>query len=88
MSMAKARSALAENFTKVLFADWEKRGEDVLAQVRKVHPTTYLQVVAQLLPRTVELEIDTYDEMTDAELMSRIRELNAELRSQGLDFDR
>ncbi len=63
-----------------MFADWEEHGVAVIERVRDERPADYLKVVASLLPKDLNVNIDPLDELTDEQLIERIRQLNEEIR--------
>lgn len=73
-----SRNKIAESFLSALHADFEEHGPAVIEKVREERPQDYLKVVASILPK--ELNIRVEDELSDAELDQRIRELAAALR--------
>ncbi len=75
-----ARSRLGEAFLADLFEDWEEHGVAVIERVRNERPAVYLKVVASLLPKDLNVNIDPLDELTDEQLIERIRQLNEEIR--------
>jgi hypothetical protein len=52
-----ARSRLTEDFLSAVAEDFEKHGKSALTKVREEDPSTYLRVVAQLIPKESELNI-------------------------------
>jgi hypothetical protein len=80
-----ARNKLGEAFVAALFDDFSQHGPAAIARVREEDPTAYVKVVASLLPR--EIKVDDMRELTDDELMARIRQLDALLREEaGEDY--
>ena len=53
-----ARSRLSDAFLRDLAEDWEAHGMDVVQQVRATDPSTYMRVIASLLPKDVNLNAD------------------------------
>lgn len=51
-----ARTKLSDAFIRTLAHDWEKHGESVISRVRESDPTTYMRVIAGLLPKDVTLD--------------------------------
>ena len=70
-----SRNKLAEAFTQALHDDFMEHGETVIATVRAEKPDQYLKVIASLVPKDVNLNVNNMDEMTDAELAERIQSL-------------
>lgn len=68
-----SRNKLGEDFIKALHEDFEKGGVQAIAEVREKDPSTYMRVVAGLLPK--ELKIETTSDLSDEQLDARIRAL-------------
>ena len=52
-----SRNKLTEDFLKALSDDFEQHGKGVIATVREEEPAKYLTVVAQLVPKDVDVNI-------------------------------
>jgi hypothetical protein len=52
-----ARNKLTEDFLSAVAEDFEKHGKEALKTVREEDPSTYLRVVAQIIPKEAELNI-------------------------------
>ena len=50
-----SRSKLSETFLKLLAADFESEGMEVLRRVRVEDPSTYVRVIASLVPKELGL---------------------------------
>lgn len=72
-----ARAALGEAFLKALKEDFENHGVVAVEIVRTEKPDQYLKVIASLLPKELNLNVNDAESMTDDELIERIRELDA-----------
>jgi len=72
-----ARCKLQEAFLEDLQASWEQHGKNVIETVIADRPQDYLKVVANLLPRDVNLNLNENTDLTDAQLIERIRRLDA-----------
>lgn len=70
-----SRNKLGEAFIQALYADFEEHGVGVIEQVRIEKPDQYLKVVAGILPK--EVRITDERDLTDDELLERIRQLDA-----------
>jgi hypothetical protein len=69
------RNRLTEVALAALSDDFAEHGAAVIEEVRKTKPHVYLQVVASLLPRQVQMEkLSPFSDITDEEL-SMIEEL-------------
>ena len=60
-----------------MHADFTKHGIAAIRKARKEDATQYIKTIASLLPREMTLKVDPLDEMTDAELLSRLRQLDS-----------
>lgn len=74
-----ARHALTESFIKALHDSFVAHGPETIEAVRVEKPDQYLKVIASLVPKDVNLNISNTDEMSDAELAERIRDITATL---------
>lgn len=73
-----ARNKLGEAFIQALHDDFNEHGVAAIQTVRAEKPDQYLKVIASLLPKDVNLNInDQFGEMSDDELIKHIRELDA-----------
>lgn len=72
-----ARNKLGEAFIEALHDDFQQHGVAAIQIVRAEKPDQYLKVIASLLPKDVNLNVNDAESMTDDELIARIRELDA-----------
>lgn len=75
-----SRNKLAEAFITDMHADWEANGASVIETVRSERPDVYLKVVASILPRDLNVNINPLEEADDAELVQRLRDLEGIIR--------
>lgn len=75
-----SRNKLGERFIADLQADWEEHGPEAIEEVRTSKPDAYLKVVASILPRDLNVNVNKADELTDDELIRRIRDIDAAIR--------
>jgi hypothetical protein len=75
-----ARNKLGEQFISDLYADWQEHGVETLAKVRSEKPDQYLKVVASILPKDLNVNINQMDDLTDDQLIQRIRSLDSAIR--------
>lgn len=75
-----ARNKLGEQFVSDLYADWQEHGVKTLARVRDEKPDQYLKVIASILPKDLNVNINQMDDLTDEQLIQRIRSLDAAIR--------
>lgn len=72
-----ARAKLGEAFIEALHQDFGKHGIAAIEEVRKDKPDQYLKVIASLMPKELNLNFtDDQNELTDDELVQRIRALS------------
>lgn len=72
-----ARNKLGEAFIQALADDFEENGIAAIEVVRAEKPDQYLKVIASLLPKEMNLNVNNEIEMTDDELLDRIRDLTS-----------
>jgi hypothetical protein len=64
-----SRNKLGEKFLEDLHAKWRKHGKDVLERVIKDDPSSFLRVVAQILPRefdtTLNVNVGLFTDIRD-----------------------
>jgi hypothetical protein len=72
------RNKLGEEFIQKLYADFQEHGETVIEAVRTEKPDAYLKVIAGILPK--ELKITNESDLSDDQLIERIRQLDAVIR--------
>ena len=79
---AGARTKLNELAITLLSEDFAKHGAEVIAQVRKKKPESYLTGVLSLLPKQSQVEkLSPFSELSDAEL-DRLEEYIAGMRAK------
>jgi len=75
-----ARSKLGEAFIEAMHADFHDHGVSVIARVRDEKPEQYLKVIASILPKDLNINVNSTDELTDEQLIERIRSLDSAIR--------
>lgn len=71
-----ARNKLGEAFIEALHDDFMQHGIAAIQTVRDEKPDQYLKVIASLLPKDINLNVnDGQADLTDDELIERIRAL-------------
>jgi hypothetical protein len=75
-----SRNKLGEAFLADLCADWQEHGPAVIARVREQRPQDYLRVVALIMPKDFNVNVNDNLELTDDQLIARIRQLDAAIR--------
>jgi hypothetical protein len=67
-----ARNKLAEAMIEDLYQDWKAHGIQAIHEVRETRPADYLKIVAMVVSKCVDLNLD--DDMRDHELLQFIEE--------------
>lgn len=75
-----ARNKLGEAFIEDLLHSWEAQGPAVIQRVIQEKPDQYLKVVASLMPKDLNVNLNQMDDMTDEQLIKRVRSLDAAIR--------
>lgn len=75
-----SRNKLGEDFIAALQADFSEHGVNAIQIVRSERPDQYLKVIASILPKDINLNVNPIGEMTDDELIERIRKLDATIQ--------
>lgn len=75
-----ARTKLGEMFLKALRDDFEENGVKAIQKVRDERPQDYLRVIASLMPKDLNLNVNNLDAATDDELVQRLRDLESVIR--------
>lgn len=85
-----SRNKLGEAFLDDMYADWQENGKAAIVQVRTEKPDAYLKVVASILPKDLNVNVNNYEQMTDDELVKRLRDLQSAIGpflAEGSDGD-
>jgi hypothetical protein len=75
-----AKAKLGEMFLEALRDDFEVNGVTAIVEVRETRPQDYLKVIASLMPKDLNLNVNNLDDATDAELVQRLRDLESVIR--------
>ncbi len=75
-----ARSKLGEAFLEDLLQSWEDQGPAVIQKVIETKPEAYLKVVASLMPKDLNINVNQIGELTDEQLLERLRKLDATIQ--------
>lgn len=75
-----ARTKLGEQFLSALQEDFQAHGVEAIQTVRQERPQDYLKVIASLMPKDLNLNVNNLDDATDAELVQRLRDLESVIR--------
>lgn len=76
----RTKKTLGDDFLAAVRADFRAHGAGVLAEVRADKPDQYLKIVLSVLPKDIDVAINQLDTLSDEEIRSRIRALEAILR--------
>jgi len=84
-----SRNKLGEAFLEAMHNDFVEHGVAVIERVRCEKPDQYLKVIASILPKDLNINVNQMDDLSDDELIERIRSLDSAIRpflaSQGED---
>lgn len=75
-----SRNKLGEAFLEALHEDFTKHGVAAIETVRSEKPDQYLKVIASILPKELNVNVNDTDAMTDDELIERVRRLDDTIR--------
>jgi hypothetical protein len=78
------RNRLQRSFLYALAEDFERHGADAIRICRIEEPSRYVQIVASLMPKELELAHTAVSDLDDEELDQMIRKLRAEI-AQGAE---
>ena len=73
----RAKKTLGDDFLAAVRADFRTHGAGVIAEVRADKPDQYLKIVLSVLPKDFDTTINQLDGLSDDEIRSRIRALEA-----------
>ena len=73
----RPKKTLGDDFLAAVRADFRAYGAGVIAEVRAGKPDQYLKIVLSVLPRDFNATINQLDGLSDDEIRSRIRALEA-----------
>jgi len=77
-----SRNKLGEAFIEDLHIAWEKHGMAAIEATIKNHPAQFLKVIAMLMPKDLNLHINPYSTMTDAQITARLKVVTGLLSDQ------
>ena len=66
---------MGEAFIAALAEVFEKHGLEVIERVRIEKPEAYIKVIASLLPKDLNLNVTKLDDLSDEQLLERLRSL-------------
>jgi hypothetical protein len=73
----RTKKTLGDDFLAAVRADFRTHGAGVIAEVRADKPDQYLKIVLSVLPKEFDVAINHLDALSDEEIRSRIRSLEA-----------
>lgn len=74
-----SRNKLGEDFIAALHEDFQAHGKAAIVKVRAEKPDQYLKVIASIVPKDLNVNVNNFDGMSDDELRSELRDLAATL---------
>lgn len=77
---ARGRGRIGGAFVEAVQADFEAHGAAVVARIREEKPETYLKLVASILPKDLSAAAGGMDDLSDEQLIARIRVLDTTIR--------
>ena len=86
-----SRSRITSAFLTDLLEAWQRDGKAALRVMAKQEPTKFVQCVATLMPRQIELDVNgPLSEMSDEEIadaLAAVRRIRAEMVQPVVDID-
>jgi Family of unknown function (DUF5681) len=67
-----SRNKLSEDFVAALYNDFQEHGSAAIAACRAEKPDVYVRIIAGLLPKDVQLKVQSLDHLTDDQLMRKL----------------
>ncbi|WP_234819696.1 MULTISPECIES: hypothetical protein [Sinorhizobium] len=77
---AGGRGRLGGAFLDAVQADFAAHGAGVIARIREEKPETYLKLVAAVTPKDLSASTNAMDELSNEQLIERIRALDTVIR--------
>ncbi len=74
-----SRHKLSEDFMKALAEDFENHGKAAIVKMREDRPGDYIRVIASLIRKDLNLNVNEYEHWTDEQLADRLEQLDREL---------
>lgn len=75
-----ARSKLGEAFLEAMHDDFNEHGVEAIQRVRAEKPDQYLKVIASILPKDMNVNVNQTEGLSDEQIIERIRALDATIR--------
>jgi hypothetical protein len=74
-----ARNKLTEDFLSDVLDQWQVSGKQAIVDMIAEKPGDFVKMVAGLVPKEATLNVNNTDDLSDAELAERIRDITATL---------
>lgn len=75
-----SRNKLGEAFVADIYEDWQEHGAEVIQAVRAEKPDVYMRVIASILPKDLNVNVNPLEEATDDELIQRLSDLTSAIQ--------
>ena len=70
-----SRNKLADDFVADVYQHWQEHGKTAIARCAAEKPDVYLKVVAGLLPKDVNIKVTQLDDLSDEQLLNKLKAL-------------
>ena len=70
-----SRNKLGEEFVRALAENFKENGVAAIQKVCDERPAEYLKIIAGVLPKDINLNVNEFEHLSDEQLADRIREL-------------
>ena len=67
-----SRNKLGEDFVRALSEDFQEHGLKAIVQVRQDDPSAYLKVIAQVVPKELNIKHDAFDGVSDEQIAALV----------------
>lgn len=74
-----AKSKLSNDFLEALQEDFAEHGKEAITATRTEKPDQYLKVIASLVPKDINLNVNEFEGKSDDDIRRELRELAATL---------
>ena len=79
------RNRLCQAFLEDMLADWEAHGKAAIVTFREERPSEYVKVMAGLLPRQFNMNVNELEELSDEQIGTQLTAVLRELAVDGFD---
>lgn len=76
-----ARNKLGEEFIQKLYDDFQKHGVAAIEKVRIEKPDAYLKVIAGILPKDLNVNVNRFDGMSEEQMLEQLRRVSDQVRN-------